>query len=88
MAELDKVSLPEKHYPYSMADMYMGDRFNPFYHNWNLWIVTRVISCRFLPACLLLLDQDKHFAYLQRFKFFLKLFFHDYYCDVDNDDND
>ncbi|XP_025111976.1 uncharacterized protein LOC112574870 [Pomacea canaliculata] len=33
MAELDKVSLPEKHYPYSMADMYMGDRFNPFYHN-------------------------------------------------------
>ncbi|PVD21574.1 hypothetical protein C0Q70_17372 [Pomacea canaliculata] len=30
MAELDKVSQPDKPYPYSMADMFMGDRVNPF----------------------------------------------------------
>ncbi|XP_025111978.1 uncharacterized protein LOC112574871 [Pomacea canaliculata] len=30
MAELDKVSQPEKPYPYSMADMFMGDRVNRY----------------------------------------------------------
>ncbi|PVD27624.1 hypothetical protein C0Q70_12790 [Pomacea canaliculata] len=31
MAELDKVSQPEKPYPYSMMDSFMGDRTNPFH---------------------------------------------------------
>ncbi|XP_025111968.1 uncharacterized protein LOC112574866 isoform X1 [Pomacea canaliculata] len=36
MAELDKVSQPDKPYPYSMADMFMGDRVNPFNPSCNL----------------------------------------------------
>ncbi|PVD21575.1 hypothetical protein C0Q70_17373 [Pomacea canaliculata] len=36
MTELDKVSQPDKPYPYSMADMFMGDRVNPFNPPCNL----------------------------------------------------